>query len=484
MNDPTPPGSLDPPDWNAFRALAHRAVDDAIDDLATVRGRPVWQPLPDEIVARFRAPLPMSPQEPAAVYQEFRESVAPFGMGNTHPRFWAWYMGAGTAFGALGDFLAAMLNPNMGGGNHIGNHVEAQVVDWCKEIVGLPQSAGGLLVSGASMANFVGLAVARNATAGIDVRTEGVQGLAARTTWYASTEVHSCIQKAIELLGLGSRALRKVPVDSSFRIDIGKLEVMIAADRAAGLSPCCVIGTAATINTGSVDDLAALADLCAREKLWFHVDGAIGAVLALSSSHRSLVAGIERADSVALDLHKWLQVPFEAGCALVRDRQLHRGTFALTPEYLEKTERGLASGPLWFSEYGLQLSRGFRALKVWMSFKEHGLARYAELIERNISQAKLLARLVEQSPDLELMAPTVINIVCFRYNPGGLDAPRLNALNEELLIRLHESGIAAPSYTTLGGNYCLRAAIANHRTRDEDLPLLVEAVRRLGRELA
>ncbi len=484
MNDPTPPGSLDPLDWNAFRALAHRAVDDAIDDLATVRGRPVWQPLPDEVVARFRAPLPMSPQDPAAVYQEFRESVAPFGMGNTHPRFWAWYMGAGTAFGALGDFLGAMLNPNMGGGNHIANHVEAQVVDWCKEIVGLPPSAGGLLVSGASMANLVGLAVARNATAGIDLRSEGVQGLAARTTWYASTEVHSCIQKAIELLGLGSRALRKVPVDSSYRIDLGKLEAMIAADRAAGLSPCCVIGTAATINTGSVDDLAALADLCEREKLWFHVDGAIGAVLALSGTHRGLVAGIERADSVALDLHKWLQVPFEAGCALVRDRQLHRGTFALTPEYLEKTERGLASGPLWFSEYGVQLSRGFRALKVWMSFKEHGLARYGALIDRNIAQAKLLARLVEQSPDLELMAPTVVNIACFRYNPGGLDAQRLNALNEELLIRLHESGIAAPSYTTLDGNYCLRAAIANHRTRDEDLPLLVDAVRRLGRELA
>jgi glutamate/tyrosine decarboxylase-like PLP-dependent enzyme len=484
MNDPTPPGSLDPTDWEAFRSLAHRAVDDAIDDLATVRGRPVWQPLPDEVVARFHAPLPMSPQDPAAVYQEFRESVAPFSMGNTHPRFWAWYMGAGTAFGALGDFLAAMLNPNMGGGNHIGNHVEAQVVDWCKEIVGLPPSAGGLLVSGASMANLVGLAVARNATAGIDLRTEGVQGLTARTTWYASTEVHSCIQKAIELLGLGSRALRKVPVDPGYRIDLGKLEAMIAADRAAGLKPCGVIGTAATINTGSVDDLGALADLCAREKLWFHVDGAIGAVLALSTSHRGLVAGIERADSVALDLHKWLQVPFEAGCALVRDRQLHRNAFALTPEYLEKTERGLASGPLWFSEYGVQLSRGFRALKVWMSFKEHGLARYGALIDRNIAQAKLLARLVEQSPDLELMAPTVVNIVCFRYNPGGLDAPRLNALNEELLIRLHESGIAAPSYTTLGGNYCLRAAIANHRTRDEDLPLLVEAVRRLGRELS
>jgi glutamate/tyrosine decarboxylase-like PLP-dependent enzyme len=357
------------------------------------------------------------------------------------------------------------------------------VVDWCKEIVDLPPSASGLLVSGASMANLVGLAVARNATAGIDLRTEGVQGLDARSTYYASTEVHSCIQKSIELLGLGSRALRKVPVDAAYRIDLRALESMIATDRAAGLKPCCVIGTAATINTGSVDDLDGLAGICAREKLWFHVDGAIGAVLAISGRHSGLVSGIQRADSIALDLHKWLQVPFEAGCALVRDRQLHRGTFALTPEYLEKSERGLASGPLWYSEYGLQLSRGFRALKVWMSFKEHGLARYGQLIDRHIAQAKSLAALIEKAPELELMAPVVVNIVCFRYNPGGLDAARLSALNEELLIRLHESGIAAPSYTTLGGNYCIRAAIANHRTEEGDLAVLVEAVRRLGREL-
>jgi glutamate/tyrosine decarboxylase-like PLP-dependent enzyme len=483
MSDPDTPGSLDPPDWEEFRRLAHRALDDAIDDLATVRERPVWRPVPEDVVRRFHEPLPARPEDPEAIYREFRESIAPYGMGNTHPRFWSWYMGAGTAFGALGDFLAAMLNPNMGGGKHVANHVEAQVVDWCKEIVGLPPAAGGLLVSGGSMANFVGLAVARNATAGIDVRAEGVQGLPARTTIYASTEVHSCVQKAIELLGLGSRALRKAPVDAAFRVDVGALAAMIEADRAAGLEPCCVIGTAATINTGSVDDLEALADLCAREKLWFHVDGAIGAVLALSPRHRGLVAGIERADSVALDLHKWLQIPFEAGCALVRDRQLHRSTFALTPEYLERTERGLASGPLWFSEYGLQLSRCFRALKVWMSFKEHGSERYAALIDRTIEQAQRLAGLVAQTPHLELMAPVVTNIVCFRYNPGGSTVAELNALNEELLIRLHESGVAAPSYTTLGGSYCLRAAIANHRTRDDDLPVLVEAVARLGREV-
>jgi glutamate/tyrosine decarboxylase-like PLP-dependent enzyme len=308
--------------------------------------------------------------------------------------------------------------------------------------------------------------------------------MAKRAVFYASSEVHSCIQKAIELLGLGAKSLRKVPVDANYRFDLPALERAIAADRAAGLMPCCVIGTAATINTGSVDDLNGLADICRRERLWFHVDGAIGAVLTLSPTHRALVAGIERADSVALDLHKWLQVPFEAGCAIVRDRHLHRETFALTPEYLEHTERGLASGPLWFSEYGLQLSRGFRALKVWLSFKEHGLDRYGQLIDTSIAQAHRLAELVEAAPELELMAPEVVNIVCFRYNPGGLTTEKLNKLNEELLIRLHESGIAAPSYTTLNGQYCLRAALSNHRTTMEDLSVTVEAVRRLGRDLA
>jgi aromatic-L-amino-acid/L-tryptophan decarboxylase len=484
MSVERPSGSLDPDDWTAMRALAHRAVDDALDYLAGVRDRPVWQPTPEAVIAKLHAPLPHEPQGAEQAYADFREWVMPYQMGNTHPRFWSWYMGGGTAFGAIADLMASTLNPNMGGGNHVANYVEGQVLDWCKDIVGLPREAGGLLVSGGSMANFVGLAVARNATAGVDVRADGVAALAQRPVFYASTEVHSSIQKALELLGLGNRALRKVPADPAFRFDLAALERAIADDRAAGLKRCCVIGTAATINTGSVDDLNGLADICQREKMWFHVDGAIGAVLTLSTKHRALVAGIERADSIALDLHKWLQVPFEAGCAIVRDRNLHRGTFALTPEYLEHTERGLASGPLWFSEYGLQLSRGFRALKVWLSFKEHGLDRYGRLIDQSIEQAHQLAALVEAAPELELMAPVVVNIVCFRYNPGGLTTEKLNALNEELLIRLHESGIAAPSYTTLNGEYCLRAALSNHRTTTEDLVVAVAAVRRIGRELA
>jgi aromatic-L-amino-acid decarboxylase len=483
LTSQTLPESLDPPDWDTLRRLAHRAVDDGFDYLQHVRERPVWQPLPDEVVARLRGPAPREPQGAERAYADFRESVLPYPMGNIHPRFWSWFMGNGTAFGAVADFLAAVMNPNMGGGNHVANHVEAQVIDWSKEMIGFQFEASGLLVSGGSVANFVGLAVARNARAGVDVRELGVAAIPKPLVTYASVEVHSCVQKAIESLGLGARSLRKVPVDARYAIDVAALERMIAADRAAGRQPFCVIGNAATINTGATDDLDALATVCEREHLWFHVDGAIGSLLALAPKHRHLVRGIERADSVTLDFHKWLHVPFEAACVLVRDRKAHREAFALTPEYLEKTERGLASGAHWFSEYGLQLSRGFRALKVWLTIKEHGLDRFGRLIDRNIEQARELAALIEAEPQLELVAPVPTNIVCFRFDPGGLDTAALNALNQELLIRLHESGIAAPSYTTLGEVYCLRAAITNFRTTSEDLRVLVRAVVDIGRSL-
>jgi len=480
---PDPPESLDPSDWDALRKLAHRAIDDGFDHLQHVRDRPTWRPIPESVVARLHGSAPRSPQGAEAAYRDFQELVLPYPMGNTHPRFWAWFMGNGTPFAAVADFLAAVVNPNMGGGNHAANHVEAQVVDWCKEIVGFPPESSGLLVSGGSMANFVGLAVARNARAGVDVRAQGVAAIPRRLITYASVEVHSCVQKAIESLGLGATSLRKVPVNGAYEIDVAALARMVDEDRAAGRQPFCVIGNAATINTGSTDDLAALADLCQREHLWFHVDGAIGALLALAPAHRHLVRGMERADSVTLDLHKWMHIPFEAACVLVRDRKAHRDAFALTPEYLEHTERGLASGSLWFSEYGLQLSRGFRALKVWMSIKEHGLDRFGRLIDRNIAQAHELEELVRGEPQLELLAPVQTNIVCFRFNPGGMTDERLNEINEELLIRLHESGIAAPSYTTLGDRYCLRAAITNFRTNSDDLKVLVAAVKEIGASL-
>ena len=478
--------SLDPENWDEMRELAHRMVDDMMDYVSAARERPVWTPVPTDVAAQMDKPAPLKPEGPEAVYEQFLANVLPYNLHTNHPRFWAWYMGSGTVMGALADFLAASLNPNCGGINHVAPLVEQQVLDWITEMIGFPEGSSGLLTSGASMANFTALTVARNTHAGFDVRREGMLEAPGPLSVYASTEIHSCNQKAIETLGMGSAGLRHVPVKQDFTLDLEALARQVAADRAAGMVPLCVIATAGTINTGAIDDMNAIADFCAREKLWFHVDGAIGAVAVLADNVREQLAGMERADSVALDLHKWMHIPFEAGCVIVRDASAHRDSFALVPEYLQKDPEGggLASGKLWFSDYGLQLTRQFRALKVWMSLKEHGLERYGRMIARNVEQAHYLAGLVNAEPELELLAPPGLDIVCFRYYADQLDTESANRLNKRLLIELQEGGLAAPSYTTLNGIYCLRAAISNHRSRFEDFDLMVAEIVRIGRRLS
>ena len=423
--------------------------------------------------------MPRLPAPLAEIYREVAENVMTYPMGNVHPRFWAWYMGSSNFTGALGDFLAAIQGSNLGGGNHAAAYMDQQVVSWCKEMIGLPASASGTLVSGGSMANIIGLTVARNVKAGVDVREHGVAAIEKPLRFYGSDQLHSCHRKAVEALGLGNRALRRISTDAELRIDIAALRKAIAEDRAAGFQPACVIGTAGTVNTGAIDDLQALARLAAEEDLWFHVDGCIGALIAIAPENAFRVAGIERADSVALDPHKWLHAPFEAGCALIRDASAHRSTFAVTPEYLEMTTRGVASAN-WLHDYGLQTSRGFRALKIWMALKEHGIEKFGRLIDQNIAQAHYLSALIETEPRLELVAPTNINIVCYRYRPDGIDDDGLKALNTEIMLRLQEEGTATISDTTVHGEHCLRAAVNNHRTRRDDLELLIRETIRLG----
>jgi aromatic-L-amino-acid decarboxylase len=481
--DPSVEESLDPQDWSSMRALGHRMLDDMITHLETIECRPVWQPIPDHVKARLRQPLPQNPQAIEEIYEDFLELILPYPMGNIHPRFWGWAIGTGTPSGMLAEMLSSTLNSVPGGGEQVPNDVELQVLDWCKEMLNFPLGASGLLVSGCSTANLVGLTVARNTTAGFDIRQEGLQASRYGMAFYCSTETHSSIQKAVELLGLGAEYLRQIPVNEEFQIDLTALQRAIAEDRRTGYKPTCIVGNAGTINTGAFDDLDSLADICEREGMWFHVDGAFGAWAALSPQLHPLVAGMGRADSLACDMHKWMYMPYEIACVLVRSAEAHRRSFSLMPDYLEHHTRGLAGGKVWFTDYGIQLSRSFRALKAWMSLKEHGVEKYGRLIQQNVDQARYLAELVDSSPELEMLAPVPLNTVCFRFRADDLDDPSLNRLNEELMIRLQEQGKVLISYTTLNGKYALRAGITNHRSRREDFDLLVQEVTRVGQEL-
>lgn len=485
MNNTNRFETLDPEDWQKMRQLAHRIVDDALDYIQSTEERPAWTKVPPEIARRLESPAPAAPTDAADVYDEYREVIQPYTMHTAHPRFWAWYMGSGTVFGALGELLAATLNPNLGGGNHAAPLVEKQVINWIRDMMDFPESTSGLLTSGGSMANFTALTVARNTRSGFDTRREGLYAAPGPLAVYASTEVHSCHQKSIETLGMGSGGLRKIRVNADYTMDLEALATRIATDRQAGMIPVCVVANAGTINTGAIDDMNAIADFCEREGLWFHVDGAIGSVAVLANNVRPQLAGMERADSIALDLHKWMHIPFEAGCVLVREAARHYDSFALVPEYLQREadDGGMASGSLWFSDYGLQLTRQFRALKVWLSIKEHGLERFGRMMARNVGQAHYLGELIDNTEGFELAAPIGLDIVCFRCNPGGKGVEELNQINKTLLVRLQESGVAAPSYTTLKGVYCLRVAISNHRSRNEDFDLMVETLCGLAEEL-
>ncbi len=478
--------TLDPADWNAMRALGHRIVDDALDYVKTLGERPPWTPAPESVKAPFQCPPPVEPESPREVYEEFLRYIQPHQIGNSHPRFWGWVAGTGTVMSMYAELLAASMDAVSGAFSFLSNnYVEMQVLDWCKSMLGYPLGASGLLTSGCSASNLLALAVARHVKAGFDVRASGLSG-SPRMTVYCSEEAHSSIQKAVELLGLGTDSLRLVPVTASMQIDLEALGSAIRRDRESGLHPICAIGVAGTTNTGAIDDLQGLADICAAEGLWFHVDGAFGAWAALAPSHKHLLAGMERADSLAFDLHKWMYLSYPIGCVLVRDAEHHRRAFSLTPTYLAHGEgnRGLTGVDVpWLSDLGFELSRGFHALKAWMTIKEQGAAKYARLIQQNIDQAHYLRDLIAATPELELALPVSLNVVCFRHVWPDLADATHDSLNKQIEVELQEQGIAVASIVTIRGRKYLHAAVTNHRGRREDFDCLVREVIRIGREV-
>ena len=478
--DPTAdaPITLDPSNWKGFRGQAHEMLDDMVDYLENVRERPVWQSIPTAVRTWFRGGVPVLPMDLGRVHEEFMQNVLPFAAGNVHPGFMGWVHGGGTPVGMLAEMLAAGLNANLGGRDHAPVEVERQVVSWVREIFGFPEEATGLFVTGTSMANLIAVVVARDSELGFQVRRDGVAANSRRLAAYGSSAVHGCIAKAMDISGVGSDSLRKIATDSRHRIDVEALQQAIHNDRRDGFTPFLVVGSAGTVDTGAIDDLAALADLCQREKLWFHVDGAYGALAMLAPDIALRLRGIERADSLAFDFHKWGHVPYDAGFILVRDGQLHQQSFESSPAYLKREVRGLAGGAPWPCDFGPDLSRGFHALKTWFTLKVHGIQTLGAVISQTCEMARYLESLIAESAELELLAPVELNIVCFRYRTE--DSDRINA---QIVLDLQECGSVAPSTTSLNGRLAIRAAIVNHRTSRSEIRTLLTETLALGRAL-
>ncbi|MBY6067046.1 amino acid decarboxylase [Leisingera aquaemixtae] len=458
-------------DWAAFRAEAQRMLEAALDQMQQAAERP-WQPVPEDIDARYA--VTAEARGPQETVDRIISDVLPYHGGNTHPRFWGWVQGSGLASDLISSLAAAAVNANMGGRDHGANYMERAVVDWTRRKMGMPDSASGILVTGTSQATVIAFQAARLRVLK-DLRKTG-QG-AVRLTAYAGEGVHNATLKAVELLGIGSDNLRKVPLAEG-KLDCAALAEMVESDKAAGAVPFLVVGNAGTVDLGLFDDLNALADAAAALGLWLHVDGAFGAWTRIADEpYRSLSDGIGRADSIALDFHKWMYVGYDCGMALLRNEDEHRAAFAARPAYLEGAERGLAGGEPWFCDYGIDLSRGNRALKVWTALETYGEAAFSGAITGNCELAAFMAAEVEAQPRMELGAPVVSNVCVFTAR-SDLAPEAQSALNAHIAQTLQESGEAVFSTTRASGRVMLRAAITNHRSREADVQAAIAAVAR------
>lgn len=474
-----------------FRKIGHDLVDRVADFLAEVPDLPV---APDTTPAQLRDMLvDQSLAEKGGDAGEELSRMADLLFANTclnaHPRMWGYITGSPSPIGALADLLAAAANPNVAGWNGapLATEIESQAISWISEIVDFSNSCGGILTSGGNMANFAALLAARRAKADWDIRQDGLAGR--NLTIYATGETHAWVDKAADLFGLGTGAIRRVATDGDLRMDVSDLERFVAADKERGLEPFCVVGSAGTTATGSVDPLPAIAEVCRAHDLWFHVDGCYGAPAILSDAAPADLAGMAEADSLAVDAHKWLYVPLEAGCTLVRDGRWLTETFATNPSYYTMAEAGQEQVIDYYA-MGPQNSRGFRALKVWLTLQQMGRSGYAQAVSRNIEQARIMFDAVGAADDFEAVSCR-LSITTFRYVPADLAGRTgepdiddyLNDLNAALMTKVQRSGDLYLSNAVVDGRHLLRACIVNFRTTDEDARSVPERVRRLAEPL-
>jgi glutamate/tyrosine decarboxylase-like PLP-dependent enzyme len=470
----TSPLDLSP---EAFEHAIARVSRMAVQYLRTLPERPAFRRPPDELTERLcSAPLPLEGEPTERILADIDSDILPYSLGIGHPRWWGFVRASASPLGIATDLLATTMNSNCAGSAQVATHLELTVLRWLAELVGYEPKAGGLLMSGGSAANFVALSAMRERMLP-GTRAVGMLGRQERPLVYASGEVHSCITRAVEFLGFGAQALRWVPLDAERRMDAGALARMIAEDRELGATPVCVVATAGTVNTGAVDPLEEIAGVADREGLWFHVDGAYGAIGAALPELADRYRGLERADSVVVDPHKWLYVPYEAGAVLVRELANLESAFATRAEYLEVGDEDYFNGPVWFHERGPQLSRGFRALKVWAVMRHIGLHGYRELWRRDLAVAAELRRLADAHPRLELVPSTDLSVCCFRYRPGSGEP---SEFNRRLLDRIHRDGRLFISGTTLEESFYLRACIINFRSTPDDARLAADTVVELG----
>jgi aromatic-L-amino-acid/L-tryptophan decarboxylase len=471
-----------PPDLEPaeFRELLERAAGVAARHWERLPEMRAYTRPPDDLVAAWRAePLPQQSIPADRILDRIEREVVSYPLGVGQRRWWGFINSPPHPMGIAAEVISATLKNNCAGTSQLAVQVELTVMAWLAQLVGLPHGSGGLLVSGGSMANLVALAACREAKLPGTRRT-GLRALVRPPTIYASTEAHSCIRRAVELLGLGSDALRLVPVDREYRMDVRALRDMLAADRAGGLEPICVVASAGTVNTGVVDPIGEVAAAAREHGCWFHVDGAYGAVAAALPELAARYHGMDQADSVAMDPHKWLYVPYEAGATLVRDPATLRAMFAHRAEYLALEEQWYLEGPVWLSDLGPQLTREFRALKVWAVMQAVGLERYRELWRNDIAVAREIARRAALEPRLEVLAPTDLSCFCIRYRPQRGDA---NAFNRMLLDRTHRDGRMFISGTTLDGQFALRGCVTNFRSTLADAEVCIDTIVELAARL-